>query len=77
MQPQSFRFTVTFARKNVPMMITAHHVQNVNSMTSTGNKVFRLQITSQGPMANNITTMAMARVTFKMLSNIINLLDFL
>ena len=68
---------VTFARKKVPMITTAHHVQKVNSMASKGNKVFRLQMTSQGPMASRTRISAMARVTFMMLSNIINLLDFL
>jgi len=68
---------VTFARKKVPMITTAHHVQNVNSMANKGNKVFRLQMTNQGPTANNTTINTMPMTTFKMLSNIFNLLNFL
>ena len=73
MQPQSRRFTDTFARKNVPRITTAHHVQNVNSIANTGNMVFRLQITNQGPIANRITISTMPTMILKTLS-IFNLL---
>lgn len=44
-------------------MITAAQVQNVNGMASLGNKVFRDQITSQGPSASKKTIRAAALKT--------------
>lgn len=49
--------TVMSERMNMPITITASHVQNVNAMANIGNSVLMAQITAQG---NNTTAIKIA-----------------